>query len=113
MSIINTIFLIKTKKSIFQDKDVYTKISGQVESFLYSQGFSKVTLQPEFPSSSAEDIEEVEGCNLKCKHDECAEITCCNEESGGIFYLSERPSVTERTRLSVTERPEERESPSD
>ena len=97
---------------------MYKNISEQVETFLYSQGFSKVTLQPEFPSSS-EDIEEVEGCNLKCKHEECAEITCCNEEdeplptveeSGGIFYLSERPSVTERVRLSVTERPEERES---
>ena len=90
-----------------------------MESFLYSQGFSIVTLQPEFPSSSAEDIEEVEVCNLKCKHDECAEIVCCNEddeplpnveESGGILYLSERPSVTERVRLSVTERPEERQS---
>ena len=107
---------------MLQDKDVYTRISGQVEAFLYSQGFSKVTLQPEFPSSSAEDIEEVEGCNLKCKHEECAEITCCNEEdeplpnveeSGGILYLSERPSVSEKVRLSVTERPEERESSSD
>jgi cation diffusion facilitator family transporter len=110
--------LVCTGHITYQDKEVYTKISGQVEAFLYSQGFSKVTLQPEFPSSS-EDIEEVEGCNLKCKHEECAEITCCNEEdeplptveeSGGIFYLSERPSVTERVRLSVTERPEERES---
>ena len=69
----------------------------------------KVTLQPEFPSNSADDIEEVEGCNLKCKHEECAEITCCNleeeelptvEESGGILYLSERPSVTEKRRAS-------------
>ena len=95
---------------MFQDKEVYTRISAQVEAFLYSQGFSKVTLQPEFPSSSAEDIEEVaEGCNLKCKHEECAEITCCNleeeelptvEESGGILYLSERPSVTEKRRAS-------------
>ena len=91
-----------------------------MEAFLYSQGFSKVTLQPEFPSKSgsAEDIQEVEVCNLKCKHDECAEITCCTEddeplpnleESGGIIYLSERPSVTERVRLSDPDRPVERE----
>ena len=31
---------------MFQDKDVYTRISGQVEAFLYSQGFSKVQTVP-------------------------------------------------------------------
>ena len=87
-----------------------------MESFLYSQGFSKVTLQPEFPSNSSEDIEEVEVCNLKCKHEECAPITCCNEsdvklptveESGGIYYLSERKrsnGETERLKVSETEK---------
>ena len=50
-----------------QNKDVYNAISGQVETFLYAQGFSKVTLQPEFPSSPHEDRQEMEVCNLKCK----------------------------------------------
>ena len=44
-----------------QDVEVYNKISGEVETFLYSQGFSHVTIQPEFPSPDRED------CNLKCE----------------------------------------------
>ena len=65
---------------VLQDKDVYNKISGQVESFLYSQGFSKGTLQPEFPASNSQEVEVFEVCNLKCPREECVPLSCCEVE---------------------------------
>ena len=74
-----------------------------MESFFYSQGFSKVTLQPEFPTSP----QLTDDCNLKCVQEECAPLTCCNtdllspssrsqsnsgsgeEVSEGVIFLSE------------------------
>jgi len=85
--------LVITGHITYQDKDVYNRISGQVENFLYSQGFSKVTIQPEFPSELAE----LDLCNLKCRHDECLELTCCTSEPEESGETVSSPERTERT----------------
>jgi len=72
--------LVLTGHIMYQDKSVYTDINRQVETFLYSQGFSKVTIQPEFPHSPNPSVEDITSCALKCKHAECAELTCCKLE---------------------------------
>jgi len=94
--------LVITGHITYQDEQVFTQINSEVESFFYSQGFSKVTLQPEFPTSP-----QLDDCNLKCVQEECAPLTCCNtdllspssrsqsnsgsgeEVSEGVIFLSE------------------------
>ena len=46
---------------------MYTEINSQVEAFFYSQGFAKVTIQPEFPQTPNPSIEDIASCTLKCK----------------------------------------------
>lgn len=65
---------VLTAHITYKDQEVYWKTQPQVETFFRSQGFSQVTVQPEFPSMcSAEDS----GCTLVCKGGECRERTCC------------------------------------
>ena len=59
--------LVLTGHIMYQDKMVYMDIHKQVEHFLKSQGFSIITIQPEFPSSSYPTDEEISTCTLKCK----------------------------------------------
>ena len=59
--------LVLTGHIMYQAKTVYTDINRQVETFLYSQGFSKVTIQPEFPHSPNPSVEDITSCALKCK----------------------------------------------
>ena len=46
---------------------MYTEINSQVEAFFYSQGFAKVTIQPEFPQTPNPSLEDITSCTLKCK----------------------------------------------
>ena len=59
--------LVLTGHIMYQDKMVYMDINKQVENFLKSQGFSIVTIQPEFPTSSYPSDKELSTCNFKCK----------------------------------------------
>ena len=59
--------LVCTGHIIYQDEEVYQNINSQVVSFLTRQGFSIVTIQPEFPSSPLYDQEELSQCALPCK----------------------------------------------
>ena len=59
--------LVLTGHVVYQDKSVYQEINKQVESFFYSQGFSQVTIQPEFPVSINPSLEDISECTLKCK----------------------------------------------
>ena len=59
--------LVLTGHIMYQDKMVYMDINKQVENFLKSQGFSIVTIQPEFPTSSFPSEKELSTCNFKCK----------------------------------------------
>jgi len=77
--------LVLTGHILYKDEVVFTEIHGQVETFFSSQGFSQVTIQPEFPPPPHEpdDIQEdLNSCTLKCKSDECEEMTCCKTEEG-------------------------------
>jgi len=67
--------LVLTGHIMYQDKSVYTEINSQVEAFFYSQGFAKVTIQPEFPQTPNPSIEDIASCTLKCKHKECETLT--------------------------------------
>ena len=85
--------LVCTRHIIYQDQQVYQNINSQVLTFLSGQGFTIVTIQPEFPSSPEYDPEELSQCALSCKvrwsflsnkyfsfifqHEECSELTCC------------------------------------
>jgi len=77
--------LVLTGHVVYQDKSVYQEINKQVESFFYSQGFSQVTIQPEFPVSINPSLEDISECTLKCKGDVCVPKSCCNEETGQTF----------------------------
>ena len=46
---------------------MYTEINSQVEAFFNSQGFAKVTIQPEFPQTPNPSLEDITSCTLKCK----------------------------------------------
>jgi len=78
--------LVLTGHIVYRNEDTFTDIHGQVEKFFSSQGFSQVTIQPEFPISplGPQDIydiqKELETCTLKCKSEECEEMTCCKSE---------------------------------
>merc|ERR1719369_1495724 len=41
--------MVLTAHVTYQNKEVYREIHSKVASFFSSQGFSKITLQPEFP----------------------------------------------------------------
>jgi len=80
--------LVLTGHILYKDEEVFTEIHGQVETFFSSQGFSQVTIQPEFPPPPQEPHgilniqKELETCTLKCKSEECEEMTCCKTEEG-------------------------------
>ena len=59
--------LVLTGHIVYQDQGVYCAINTQVEAFIRSQGFAKVTIQPEFPQSLNPSQEDIRNCNLKCK----------------------------------------------
>ena len=59
--------LVLTGHIVYQDQGVYCAINTQVEAFIRSQGFAKVTIQPEFPQSLNPSQEDIQNCNLKCK----------------------------------------------
>jgi len=71
--------LVVTGHIMYQNEQVYSEIHGQVETFFNSQGFSQVTIQPEFPPSSNPSKEDIATCRLRCKSEECGERTCCKE----------------------------------
>jgi len=72
--------LVLTGHIMYKDEVVYTEIHGQVEAFFNSQGFSQVTIQPEFPISHNPSQEDLAMCTLKCKSEACEERTCCKSE---------------------------------
>eukprot|EP00092_Neocalanus_flemingeri_P090158 GFUD01114168.1.p1 GENE.GFUD01114168.1~~GFUD01114168.1.p1 ORF type:complete len:367 (-),score=88.31 GFUD01114168.1:241-1341(-) len=72
--------LVLTGHIMYQNEQVYTEIHGQVETFFNSQGFSQVTIQPEFPPSGDPSEEDISTCTLKCKSEECGERTCCKDQ---------------------------------
>jgi len=72
--------LVLTGHILYQDKSVYKEIQSQVEIFFRSQGFSQVTIQPEFPATPNPSLEDMSNCTLKCKDVDCAEKTCCKLE---------------------------------
>merc|ERR1712013_146827 len=77
--------LVLTGHIVYKDEDIFTEIHGQVETFFSSQGFSQVTIQPEFPPTPKEPDEiqeDLQSCTLKCKSEECEEMTCCKTEEG-------------------------------
>jgi len=71
---------VVTGHIMYQNKEVYTQISSQVKMFFSSQGFSQVTLQPEFPPSHDPSQEDISCCTLKCQSEMCGERTCCNDQ---------------------------------
>jgi len=73
--------LVLTGHIVYQDQGVYCAINTQVEAFIRSQGFAKVTIQPEFPQSLNPSQEDIQNCNLKCKDDDCAPMHCCTEDA--------------------------------
>ena len=88
--------LVVTGHIMYQNEQVYSEIHCQVETFFNSQGFSQLTIQPEFPPSSNPSKEDISSCTLKCKveltvslhslhflfpqSEECGERTCCKDE---------------------------------
>jgi len=72
--------LVLTGHIMYKNEQVYTEIHGQVETFFNSQGFSQITIQPEFPPSPNPSQEDISTCTLKCKSNECGERTCCKDE---------------------------------
>jgi len=72
--------LVLTGHILYKDEQVFTDIHGQVEIFFSSQGFSQVTIQPEFPPPPNDILADIPSCTLKCKREECEERTCCITE---------------------------------
>jgi len=75
--------LVLTGHLTYASQDQYHMIHDQVEQFFLSQGFSQITIQPEFaPATESEEELAVVGltddCNLRCKDDRCVDRTCCN-----------------------------------
>merc|ERR1712060_181222 len=53
----------------------------EVETFFNSQGFSQITIQPEFPDNDNLTRQDSPRCTLTCPHGaNCTEKSCCNEE---------------------------------
>jgi len=73
--------LVLTGHVMYKDKEVFTEIHGQVEAFFNSQGFSQITIQPEFPASPNASKEDISSCALKCKSEECDERSCCTHKA--------------------------------
>ena len=69
--LINIIIKFERKRlqnQSFQNKSVYIEINSQVEAFFRSQGFSMITIQPEFPPPLNSSLQELPtDCALKCK----------------------------------------------
>lgn len=78
--------LVLTGHIMYKNEQVYTEIHGQVETFFNSQGFSQITIQPEFPPSPNPSQEDISTCTLKCKSKECGERTCCKDEETKCFH---------------------------
>jgi len=73
--------MVLTAHITYQNRNVYTEIHTQVETFFNSQGFSKITIQPEFPQSENLTRQDSPRCTLTCPHEaNCTEKSCCNEE---------------------------------
>jgi len=73
--------LVLTGHIMYQNKSVYIEINSQVEAFFRSQGFSMITIQPEFPPPLNSSLQELPtDCALKCKDDNCIEKVCCKDE---------------------------------
>lgn len=73
--------MVLTAHITYQNRNVYTEIHTQVETFFNSQGFSKITIQPEFPESENLTRQDSPRCTLTCPHGaNCTEKSCCNEE---------------------------------
>jgi len=78
--------MVLTAHITYQNTEVYREIHAQVEGFFSSQGFSQITIQPEFPQDSTLSRQESQSCALACKL-ACTEKVCCTEEQ-----LSEKGS---------------------
>jgi len=75
--------MVFTAHITYQNRKVYTEIHTQVETFFNSQGFSKITIQPEFPEWESVTRQDSLKCNVPCpwQHGEnCTEKSCCNEK---------------------------------
>lgn len=74
--------MVLTAHVTYQNRAVYTDIHGQVASFFSAQGFSQITLQPEFPECETLTRQDSPSCTLACKGAHCSEMSCCNDALG-------------------------------
>jgi len=73
--------MVLTAHITYQNRHVFSEIHTQVETFFSSQGFSKITIQPEFPHCDNLTREDSLKCTLTCPHEEdCNEKSCCIED---------------------------------
>merc|ERR1711962_391905 len=70
--------MVLTAHVTYKNKDVYREIHSQVSEFFTSQGFSMLTLQPEFPQEENLTRKDTPPCRLACKGSTCTEMSCCN-----------------------------------
>jgi len=74
--------MVLTAHVTYQNRKVYKEIHTQVSSFFNSQGFSMITLQPEFPKIGNLTRQDSPACTLACKGSHCTQKSCCNGDIG-------------------------------
>lgn len=74
--------MVLTAHVTYKNKEVYREIHTQVSNFFTSQGFSMLTLQPEFPQEENLTRQDSPTCTLACKGSKCTEMACCNGDTG-------------------------------
>jgi len=70
--------LVITAHAVYANKKKYLEIHENVEDFFQNQGFSQVTIQPEFVLQEHPSELDLITCNLKCKAKECEDKQCCD-----------------------------------
>jgi len=76
--------LVITAHALYTNKQKYIEIHQKVEDFYKKQGFSQVTIQPEFVLQEHPSELDLITCNLRCKDKACEEKQCCDNSSNVI-----------------------------
>jgi len=76
--------MVLTAHITYQNREVYREIHSQVTHFFTSQGFSKLTIQPEFPQEENLTRQDSPTCTLACKGSHCTQMSCCNGDAGHL-----------------------------
>lgn len=92
--------LVITAHAVYASKQKYIEIHQSVEEFFQKQGFSQVTIQPEFVLQEHPSELDLLTCNLKCKEIECKEKQCCEHSKNALRSSSTIESEDEDKNVS-------------